>query len=69
MHEPPAWQRRMSLPLSQMRLALRRLLVVVGSGRRATPMRLPWIRLPSRILPAPLTLTPIELPVKVLAAR
>jgi hypothetical protein len=68
-HEPPASQRRISWLLPQMRLAVRRVAVMSGSGRSATPMRLPWIRLPSRILPSPVTLTPMELPLKVLAAR
>ncbi|MNP25493.1 hypothetical protein D3C76_1183030 [compost metagenome] len=67
--EPPASQRRMSWLLPQIRLALKRVRVTSGSGRRATPMRLPWIRLPSRMLPSPVTLTPIELPVNVLAPR
>ncbi|MNJ67983.1 hypothetical protein D3C77_641950 [compost metagenome] len=67
--EPPASQRRMSWLLPQIRLALRRVAVIAGSGRRATPMRLPWIRLPSSMLPSPVTLTPIELPLKVLAPK
>lgn len=65
---PPASQRSIFSPLPNIRLALNRFGALTGCGRTAMPIPLPVIVLPSTTFSPPVMLSPIELPLKVLAA-